>query len=127
MNGAPVSETVRIRIGRSMEDCEQVPSTGVVYSNSSDLKLVDDLSFAGAQSTVGLHFRSVPVRINSTVTAAYLTFTADETDSANASLRIFAEAADDATEFTCVFIHRTALVIPLDSLEMCAAGLTTMI
>ena len=102
VNGLTVSDSVWIRIGRSIDDCEEVASTGLVYSDSSDLELVDDLSFAGAQSAVGLHFRRVPIRIDSRVTTAYLTFTTDDTDSTPAFLRIFAEAADDATEFTCV-------------------------
>lgn len=93
---------INISVTESIDDVEEVRNTGLVYTDSSDLELVDDPSFAGLQSAVGIRFRNVPLDPYTIVISARITFTADETDSTTANLRIFAEAADNAAEFTSV-------------------------
>ena len=81
------------------DDAEEFREGGVVYLDSSDLELVDDGSFGGIQSAVGLRFRNVPLEPDTLIASAYITFTADEADSISTNLQIFAEATDSSMIF----------------------------
>ena len=96
-----VSVTVTSRVIASIDDAEQTAATGQVYTDSSDLEIIDDSSFSGMQSAVGLRFcTNLSIPQGSTISSAYITFTTDEVDTAPVDARIFAENSDDAAEFT---------------------------
>ena len=84
-----------IRLGGPEDDAEERLDTGVVNMNSTDLELVRDAT----NQLVGLRFPDVDVPAGALMTAAYLTFVCDETDSEPTALRVHAEAADDAGPF----------------------------
>jgi hypothetical protein len=84
-----------VRVSAGADDAEQGASS--VALTGSDLELVTDGSVV---QTVGLRFRDVALPPGATILAASIQFRADETGSDAASLRIEAQAADDAPPFT---------------------------
>ena len=92
---------IDVAISSGDDDVEERASDGVLDFTSSDIELGEDVGFNGVQ-TVGLLFRGVAVPDNSTITAAYLEFTTDETDSVTANVVIRAEDADNAASFAAV-------------------------
>ena len=89
---APVSFEVRVADGA--DDAEERAS-GRVGLTSSDLELVFDKD----NQTVGIRFTGVTIPQGATITAAYVQFQANETQSEATALTIQAEAIDDAPTF----------------------------
>ena len=98
-----VNATVR----DSIDDVEQVAETGQVYTDSSDLEIVDDVTYAGMQSAVAVRFRDLWIEPGSIISSAYITFTVDEVDTDPCYLRIFAENVDDASAFSTTYYDLT--------------------
>jgi PKD repeat protein len=86
---------VELRPLASADDAEQTP-TGSMYLNSSDLEMVMD---ATAQ-TVGLRWPGLTIPKGATITAAWIQFTAEESQTEATQLTIRAQAADNAPGFT---------------------------
>ena len=77
------------------DDVEQI-ANGWLYTNSSDLELVDDV---GGQ-TIGLRFTAIPIPQGATITAAWVQFTVDETSTAPAALRLHLHDSGSAPPFS---------------------------
>ena len=90
--------TVEVRINNGNDDVEE-SSGGSVYFDSSDLELVYDAHNGAGDQTIGLRFRSVPIPVGATITAAEMEFEVDQQHSTSTSLNIYGEAVDDATGF----------------------------
>ncbi|GAB62916.1 conserved hypothetical protein [Candidatus Jettenia caeni] len=86
--------SVDVLISDYKDDVEEMED-GTIYSNSSDLELVE----AATNQAVGLRFHSVAIPPGSVITKAYLQFTVDEITSDAASLTIKGEASGDANPF----------------------------
>lgn len=97
--GAASSGTLDLVIGASEDDSEERLSDGNISLTSTDIELGDDPGFYEDQ-LVGLLFRNINIQPGSTITSAYLTFTADETDAVATSITISAEDEDNAADFT---------------------------
>ncbi|RZS93362.1 InlB B-repeat-containing protein [Aquimarina brevivitae] len=97
----PVDEpnTVEVAITQGSDDVEE-DKNGNIYSNSSDLELVYDSYNNFSYQVIGLRFRGVAIPQNATITNAYLQFTADESNSAGASLEISLHNSGNSPAFT---------------------------
>src|SRR5262245_25528208 len=93
--GASAAAVLELRIPAGGSDAEEA-SGGSVVLTGNDLELVED----GASQTVGLRFQGVSIPRHYLITAAWLQFQADETNSAAASLVFQAENAANAAPFT---------------------------
>lgn len=91
----PAVRTVEVALGGSLDDVEE-RADGTIYTDSSDLELVDD---RGAQ-LVGLRFENVGVPPGAEIVDAYLQFTVDEPGAELTELLIRADARADAPPFT---------------------------
>ncbi len=91
---APV--TIEVRVSSSSDDAEE-RSSGKMYLNSSDLKLVFD---GGWDQTVGMRFNGVDIPQGATIANAYVQFQVDETRPADPTyLTIQGEKVDHAATF----------------------------
>lgn len=88
---------ITIPILSSFDDVEEL-SNGDIYSNSTDLELVEDDDNGGTQ-VVGLHFQDIPVEQGAEITNAYIRFWTDEISTGDCNLQIKGEAAIDAGNF----------------------------
>ncbi len=79
--------TVDTSITNGNDDVEE-DKNGDLYTNSSDLEFVYDSSNNSSYQVIGLRFRTINIPKNATINNAYLQFTADESNSASASLEI---------------------------------------
>ncbi|MDY8137363.1 InlB B-repeat-containing protein [Aquimarina sp. 2201CG5-10] len=79
--------SVEVAITSGSDDVEE-SQNGSLYTNSSDLEMVYDSHNSNGYQKIGLRFRSVEIPKNAIITNAYLQFTADESNSAGASLEI---------------------------------------
>lgn len=86
-----------VRVATGNDDAEE-RSNGSISRNSSDLELVED-GRRGPQ-TVGMRFTGVAVPAGATITAAYVQFQVDETDTGTINLSIAGEATDSAPGFS---------------------------
>jgi len=68
-----------------------------MYLDSSDIEMITDGS---SELLIGLRFRSITIPNDATVTAAYIQFVTDETDSVSTSLTIRGETSDDTSTFS---------------------------
>lgn len=93
-NPNPDSITVSITDGN--DDVEENQDGGLNF-DSSDLEMVYDHS---SLQTVGLRFRSVELPQNATVKSAYIQFTADESNSADAVLEISLHDSPNSSVFS---------------------------
>jgi hypothetical protein len=84
-------------VNAGSDDAEENTSNGSVNPSSSDLELVVNNSI---QQAIGIRFNGIDVPQGAPITAAYLQFTTDETDSTTTSLIIEGEATDNAATFT---------------------------
>jgi YVTN family beta-propeller protein len=82
-------------VAAGADDAEEKLS-GSVSPTSSDLELIYD----GGVQTVGLRFTGIAIPQGSTITSAYVQFTADEAQSEATTLTIQAQDADSALAFT---------------------------
>ena len=94
----PPTQTIEKRIAGSMDDVEQDGTNGSMYTNSSDIELVNDGS-AGDQ-TIGLRFTGLNIPQGATINNAYIQFTTDETSSGSTNLTIRGQDVNDAPAFT---------------------------
>lgn len=91
---------LEIRVNASSDDAEERNSDGNMYLDSSDLELVYD-SYVGGDQTIGIRFNNVDLDSSATIVNAYIQFTVNEnTDMNPCALMIYAQAADNAPEFT---------------------------
>lgn len=81
-----------IRVNQSSDDARQ-KSDATVEVDKLDMRL-------GSRPWNGMRFRNVTIPKGATITKAYVTFRASSSQSASASVNLFAQAADNATAFT---------------------------
>ncbi|MCU9849246.1 cadherin domain-containing protein [Defluviimonas sp. WL0024] len=93
-NVTPV--TFEQRVSSGADDIEQRPS-GSIYTNSSDLELIND---GGNLQTVGIRFNAIGIPQGSIITNAYIQFKTDEVSTGAASLEIRGDDSDNAAPFT---------------------------
>ncbi|MCR4315761.1 MAG: hypothetical protein NUW37_05345 [Planctomycetes bacterium] len=89
--------SVSVGIGASTDDGEENASTGAMNMTSSDLEMVTD---GATVQNVGMRFLGITIPSDVTIDSAYITFTADSSDSGATNLSFFAEDIDDSTTFT---------------------------
>jgi hypothetical protein len=87
--------TVEVRIAAVSDDAEERP-TGAVSLDSTDLELVDD---AGIQ-TIGMRFPGLAVPRGAAIVNAYIQFQVDEATTGATTVRLEAQAVDNAPTFT---------------------------
>ena len=88
--------TLDIRVINGNDDAEEEVSSGDMSLGSRDLEMIHEDS----DQIVGIRFQNVFIPKGSSITNAYITFTADETSSQLTNLTIDAEAADNAAQFS---------------------------
>ncbi|PCI94523.1 MAG: hypothetical protein COB15_14115, partial [Flavobacteriales bacterium] len=95
-----VSAEVNIcaQISSSLDDVEENGNNGSIYTNSSDIELVNDGS--RGDQVIGLRYPALLIPQGSTIINAYLQFTVDETNSGACNLSIKGEDADNSSAFT---------------------------
>ncbi len=119
---APAAATVfETRIASSGDDVEERAS-GSMRLTSSDLEMVED---NGIQ-TVGLRFRVVDIPVGATITAAWVQFTADETDAGSAALDIRGEASGSAAEYETSETNLTSRPVTASSVSWSPPGWATV-
>lgn len=94
------SAVVDAIINYGNDDVEEKAADGTMYNNSTDLELVDDNEFNGADQTIGLRFNNVSIPQGAKINRAYLQFDVDELSSTPATIFIQAEASDNSTSLT---------------------------
>ena len=77
---------VEVRVSQSSDDAEELidlaptaNSTGHMYTDSSDLEMVED-SYHGGEQAIGIRFQDINVPQGTTIRSANLVFATDETD-----------------------------------------------
>ncbi|MCP5081122.1 MAG: tandem-95 repeat protein [Alphaproteobacteria bacterium] len=115
---------VERRIAAGTDDAEEAAS-GTMYFDSSDLELVDDPEFNGNGQTVGLRFSGIGIPRGAVITAAYLQFQADQTDSSATALQIRGQAADNAAAFTATSGDLTSRATTSTAVPWAPAAWTT--
>lgn len=90
-----VQKIVELRVAKGMDDVEE-SSSGIMYTNSSDLELVYD----GNNQIVGMRFSGVNIPKGAVITNAYLQFKVDEISSEATTLFIKGERSSNALAFT---------------------------
>ena len=80
-----MSQVIEVSVSAGSDDAEEVKGTGQVFVNSSDLELINDSDYVG-QQTVGIRFDDLDIPPGATITAAWVEFTVDETDSVATTL-----------------------------------------
>ncbi|MFD2561451.1 InlB B-repeat-containing protein [Aquimarina rubra] len=95
----PDNGSIEVSIMSGSDDVEE-RQNGDVYTNSSDLELVYDSHSSAGNQTIGLRFRSLALPKDATITSAYLQFTADESNSAEAELEIALHNSSNSPAFT---------------------------
>ncbi len=98
--GSCAPQAVTVAVAAGSDDAEErISSGGSVSLASSSLELVED---GDRHQAVGLRFVGLAVPRGATIVGARVQFTADEVDTASASLLIEGEASDDAVTFARV-------------------------
>ena len=87
---------IQIPISTGVDDVEE-EENGLIYSNSTDLELIDD---GGEQQIIGLHFKNIQLPQGAAIEQAYIQFRTDEVSNGACELNIYGEAVDDATSFS---------------------------
>ena len=90
---------VSSKITSGIDDVEQ-RQNGTMYTNSSDLELVDDTKSNQVNQTVGLIFRNINVPQGAIITNAYIQFTTDEVSTGVCNVEIKGENTDNPVDFT---------------------------
>ncbi|CAA6811712.1 MAG: Unknown protein [uncultured Sulfurovum sp.] len=78
--------SIDVSVSHKYDDAEESES-GSTSRSSSDLELVYD----GSHQTIGLRFIGLDIPVGATITNAHLQFTADETDTEDTQLNIYAQ------------------------------------
>ena len=89
------AETLSVGIARNADDGEEA-ADGSMSLYSSDLEMVDD----GGPQTVGMRFTDITIPQGATILSAYITFTANESQSEPTTLTLAAHATASAPAFT---------------------------
>jgi hypothetical protein len=100
---APVNQVINVvnftvveqRVMASSDDAEEFNTDTSVHLGSSDLELTHD----STDQTVGMRWTDLNIPAGSTITTAYIQFSAKESQSTPTSLTIRAQAADNASTF----------------------------
>jgi hypothetical protein len=90
----PTGGTIDIRVAASKDDAEESKSSSMRLT-SNDLELV----YHGGNQKVGMRFNGIQIPPGATITNAYVQFQVDETSAGDTSLKIEAEAIDNAPAF----------------------------
>ena len=91
------AETASSRIAHDLDDVEE-DSGGSVYTNSTDIELVND----GTDQTIGLRFTGLNIPQGSVIESSYIQFTVDEASSGTCVLSIKGHNVDDSQQFSGV-------------------------
>lgn len=97
--GAPYKPIIETRVSGSSNDAEQNMTGNNVYYDNGDLDL-GRFSTNGDKSSVGLRFQDIQIPPGSTITRAYIEFTAIANTAGAMSVSIAGEDVDDAATFT---------------------------
>ncbi|WP_282088790.1 InlB B-repeat-containing protein [Aquimarina algiphila] len=97
--GGGQTGSVEVAISNGSDDVEE-GENGTIYANSSDLEMVYDSYNSNGYQKIGLRFQSVGIPKNAIITNAYLQFTADESNSASASLEISLHNSGNSPAFS---------------------------
>src|SRR5439155_401121 len=89
------ANTVEKQVATSTDDAEEF-SAGSMYLNSTTLQMV---LYSGGNQTVGMRWTSLAIPPGSTITAAYIQFTAKEAQSDSTYLYIRGQAGDNPATF----------------------------
>lgn len=81
------------------DDTEQTNHNGYMYSDSSDLELINDDRANFGDQTIGLRFNDIKFKQDAVVDLAYIQFTAKDNTSDACSLTIKAQDSDNASHF----------------------------
>jgi hypothetical protein len=100
-NTLTVTNVLRFRVNSSMDDVEELLSTGFIDFDSSDLELIQD----GSKSQmVGMRFNNVTIPAGVRILSAHIQFACDEIGSSKNlnpfNVTVRGEAADNAAAFT---------------------------
>ncbi|KAA1247028.1 fibronectin type III domain-containing protein [Aquimarina sp. RZ0] len=95
----PDSGRIEVAINNGRDDVEE-GQNGDLYRDSSDLELVYDSHNDAGNQIVGLRFNSIALPKNATITNAYIQFTADEDNSADAALEISLHNSSNSSAFS---------------------------
>ncbi|MGA1839565.1 MAG: PilC/PilY family type IV pilus protein [bacterium] len=85
-----------IRVSQSSDDAEE-GQAGNMFLAGTDLELLNDM---GAEQTIGIRFKDVPIPRNARITNAFLEFVPDEGQGGPTSLMIRGEALDNPPAFS---------------------------
>jgi PKD repeat protein len=100
VNPAPILVILERRVATSADDAEEFADS-TCHLTSSDLELVHDSS----DQTVGMRWINLTIPPGASITAAWIQFSAKESQSVATSLTLRAQAADDAPTFTTAFAN----------------------
>ena len=89
--------TFEARTAASADDAEEAVATAAVNLTSSDLELIQDGS---TNQIVGMRWTALTIPRSATITAAYIQFSAKESQSTTTNLTLQGQAADNALAFT---------------------------
>jgi len=92
------SGSVTRQVAAGTDDAEESVVDGSMHRSSSDLELIHESG--SDDQLVGLRFRDLTIPQGATILNAYVQFTADETYDGKMSVRIRAQAIDDAPGFS---------------------------
>ncbi|MBC5834442.1 T9SS sorting signal type C domain-containing protein [Flavobacterium sp. F372] len=93
------TQTLSFPIVVGDDDVEEHGSTGEFYTNSSDIEMVYDVTPSVNYQKVGLRFSSIRIPQGAVINSAYIQFTADEVNTAAASLNFQIENSQDAEPY----------------------------
>lgn len=92
-----VSSTVIKQVSTGADDAEERVSSGSVNLSSSDLEIIKD---GTATQLLGMRFRDVKIPQGATIQSSNLEFEIDESGSNTLTVKVYAQAHDDAPVFT---------------------------
>jgi len=97
VNPAPITVILERRVAASSDDAEEFADSST-HLTSSDLELIHD----GSDQTVGMRWTNVTIPPGATITAAWIQFSAKESQNVATSLVLRAQATDNAPTFATV-------------------------
>ena len=93
-----IEHTLSIPISQGNDDVEQNGEDGSIYTNSTDLELVQD-GHRGNQ-TIGLLFRKIQLPKNAKIKKAFIQFTSEDTEATSTTLTIYGEKNSNVEELS---------------------------
>lgn len=122
-NPSADQKTFRVRIKSIDGDAEELID-GTMSMNSSDLEFM--LAETGVQKAVGMRWTGIKIPQDAVIVHAYIYFTADETSSAPAGLKIYGENAAYPEPFTATPNNLTLRNRTTQYVDWNPAGWTTV-